>query len=128
MSDLPDARGEQPLGYVQDKTPSLTPFDAPKKNWQTKKFWHIMAGMGHLAAIPAILIRHNQMVPYVPEKFYFAGVQPKEAEKLREGPDSHPDPLFFRKHRRNKLKREPGPWFSGKIVRHMGDAIIRRLS
>jgi hypothetical protein len=41
-----------------------------------------MAGMGHLAAIPAILIRHNQMVPYVPEKFDFADVRPKEAEKL----------------------------------------------
>jgi hypothetical protein len=76
-----------------------------------------MAGMGHLAAVPAIPIRHNEMVPYVPEKFYFADVRPKEAEKLRERPDSHPNPPFFRKHRRNKLKWEPGPWFSGKIVR-----------
>jgi hypothetical protein len=35
-----------------------------------------MAGVGHLAAIPVILIRHTQMVPYVPEKFCFADVAP----------------------------------------------------
>jgi hypothetical protein len=44
------------------------------QNWRSKEFWHIMAGVGHLVAIPAILIRHTQMVPYVPEKFCFADV------------------------------------------------------
>jgi hypothetical protein len=54
-----------------------------------------MAGMGHLAAIPAILIRHNQMGPYMPKKFYFADVRPKEAEKnCGKGPILTLTPLF----------------------------------
>jgi hypothetical protein len=52
------------------------------------------------------------MVPYMPEKFYFADVRPKEAEKLREGPDSHPNSPFLGNAAEISLSgnQRPGSW------------------